>query len=126
MSVRGGKADPDTWACLKAQPPRVPEAGSQHALSHLRLPFGSLQLGSVFPRLWCSLSGEDGIKTEAGGSAPVWLLLALCACLLTLKGPVWGHRMQLLLEKGEGGLFLEHCFSEEGSRPYSTTISLGP
>lgn len=25
VSVRGGKTDPDTWACFKAQPPCVPE-----------------------------------------------------------------------------------------------------
>lgn len=34
--------------------------------------------------------------------------------------------MQLVLEKVEGGLFLEHCFSGEVSRPYSTTISHFP
>lgn len=29
------------------------------------------------------------------------------------SGPIQGYRMQLVLEKGEGGLFLEHCFSGE-------------
>lgn len=84
MSVRGDETDPDTQACFKAQPPCVPEAGSQRALSHPCLPFSSLQLGSVFPWLWCALFGEDRIKTKARGSAPTWLLLALGSCLCSL------------------------------------------
>lgn len=62
----------------------MPEAGSQRALSHPCLPFSSLQLGSVFPWLWCALFGEDRIKTKARGSAPTWLLLALGSCLCSL------------------------------------------
>lgn len=62
-------------------------------------------------------------KTGSKQKSVVLLQPSICLSSVSVSAHLQGCRMQLVLEKGEGELFLERCYTGEVSRPHFTTVS---